>query len=656
MFYNKTMRTKWLVPIVFLIFTPILALVPENRPLSSAIAANLTENGFTVTQESLTVTAQDKYPFNLSVDFLADRETEKEPDILAENKRDLMIFAFTQADAAEHSDKIIAFLKDLENNALACNVTVVFTTQEHSPLNDFITLTGTEVFARNFDDADRAAAIVITFDEKKTAVYTGNPQKMTPLWLARQITSALSEEHIAYDYPDMFASLHRLGFIVNNRRMSAFIRNNIPAVTVQFSHPEELAALQRFCVNFSDKRTSSWDNHYIFLHLPKKPLIIGEPFFFLVCMILGTLLLLILCTSTFVGKRGADYKKEFLRSWYFIPLTIAVTFAALWVGQKICALVPPLAKTTPIIQFGVKLTCILIFSATLFTLQEYLRLFTIQLTHGYFIYLVGIANIFIFSAVDLLFFVILFLEYICIYIARKAIRFVPLAISTALMLLPFVPYVYLLARYGSYFSLQRLVFATPLYNLLLSLLIFPFLIMWLKMIVRMEIYVASGNFLFKKTILNSILFTGIIIGITFIVIMLLSAVYKKNTSVRTLNNAIVISDYKHTFTINASKEEFLGISTRHIAIDSKEPAVRYNISISSDSSIPLYDSNYDYTVNEETTTATFTIPHYPPQEILITYSTDTKETARILVDAWYETEHEHVFRKESRAYLVIGDT
>ena len=61
-------------------------------------------------------------------------------------------------------------------------------------------------------------------------------------------------------------------------------------------------------------------------------------------------------------------------------------------------------------------------------------------------------------------------------------------------------------------------------------------------------------------------------------------------------------------------------------------------------------------MNEETKTATFTIPHYPPQEILITYSTDTKETARILVDAWYETEHEHVFRKESRAYLVIGDT
>lgn len=654
MYYNKLMRAKLLIPIICTLLFPLYAAEPTGSALSVTIENNLTKKGFVCARTSLAATAQDDFPFNVEVYCASSAPKAQTADAPTQDRRNTIIFSFLQEDAYAHFDAITDFLQSLTKTALVCNVFVLFAAQDQSPFNP--ALSGTGVFAQDFDENDRAAAITVRFSDA-TAIQTGNAGTMTPLWLTQQLTAAFDGAAVPYTYPHRFTALYRAGFLRGEQRMATFIRNGIPAAAVTLSHDDDIRALQFFCEQFSADGTEWWDNHYIFLRLPApfKNLWIGEQFFFLFCMILGTLFLLILCSFSFVGKNGADYKQDFKRSWYLIPLTIAVTYGAFWLGQTCCAHVSLLVRATPIVQFGIKLIFALLFISVLFAVQQSLRVSSIQFTHGYFIYLVGISNIFIFTAVDISFFALFLVEYLLIYIARKATRIVPLGISVFLMLLPFVPYVYDLLKKGYYVDLQPLVFSPPLYNLLLSMLVFPFLIMWLRMLVRMEFYAATSHFSLKTMLLQGSLSTGVLIVLTVLGMVGIS-VFSRQTLHRTPFAPVQsVNENRYTFEITATKDAFQGMTTRHVTIASKAAAAHYDITLSSESSVPLYDSTYDYTVNEETQTATFTVPDYPPQTMTIDYAASSADDATFFVTAWFPTDQDGVFRKESHAYIINGD-
>ena len=648
------MRARFLRLILWLLI-PVGALAQNGNILSATLENNLTAQGFLCAREPLASTSQDAFPYNIELSFAAAPQPDAPQNASAESGRNTIIFAFAQEDARDHSDALTDFLTRLKNTPLSANVTVLLAAQESSPANQM--LSGTGVFAQNFDDTDQAAAIAVSFgDAHTTAVLTGSVGTMTPLWLTRQIIAACTREGIAYTYPHRFAALYRMGLLRGDRREAAFIRNGIPAAAVVFASPDDLRLLLSFAVHFTQDGTEWWDNHYIFVPLPPplKPLWIGEPFFFLFCLILGTLSLLILCTVSFVGKNGEDYKQDFKRSWYLIPLTLAITYGSFLLGQKVCMTVPLLARATPIVQCGIALIFALLFISVLFALQEYFKISSIQFTHGYFIYLLGISNIFIFSAVDISFFLVFLLEYFFIYIARKANRIIPLVISVLLMLTPFIPYLYSLIRDAYLADIRRFLFSSPLYTLLMALLTAPFLIMWLRMLVRLEIYAATNNFSLKNMLFHGSVSTGAIIAVTIVFVVALSVFAPRLMRHPAASPVQTVNENRYTFEITATKDDFQGMTTRHISVISKEPAVHYDITLSSESSVPLFDATYDYTVNEETKSATFTVPDYPPQTITIDYAADENDDATFFVTAWYATSQEHVYRKESHAYIVEG--
>ncbi|MDE6773715.1 MAG: hypothetical protein K2J14_03725, partial [Treponemataceae bacterium] len=109
-----------------------------------------------------------------------------------------------------------------------------------------------------------------------------------------------------------------------------------------------------------------------------------------------------------------------------------------------------------------------------------------------------------------------------------------------------------------------------------------------------------------------------------------------------------------TFVISVTQDDFYGMTTRNVTVTSKERAAHYDITLASESAIPLFDANYDYTVNEDTKTATFIVPDFPPQIMTILYETPPDDMDTIAVTAWYATDEEWVYRQESHRYRIGG--
>ena len=103
----------------------------------------------------------------------------------------MLIIALTQEDAYDHIDAVLAFLAELKKTPPSCSTIILFSAQERSPVQMPLSITGTETFARNFEDSERSATITVRFDSASvTELHIGNRWRTTPLWLARQVTSA----------------------------------------------------------------------------------------------------------------------------------------------------------------------------------------------------------------------------------------------------------------------------------------------------------------------------------------------------------------------------------------------------------------------------------------------------------------------------------
>ena len=663
MFYTlPVMRLKYLVILLIAMhFSPAFAIPVTGYSLSVAMETQMTKKGYATEKSPLAVTAQDDYPYNVLVFLSANKKAEPEaPEKTSHSSsddiRNTVIISITQEDAYTHLDSVLSFIDNLKENPPVCNVILLLSAQEQSAVGANLSFTGSEIFARSFEDAERSAAVIVHFsDRKKISIHTGNIHRTAPLWLTRQIAQACSETHTDFSHADSYDSLYRLGLLRSDRRMNAFISNNIPAIKISFPQKADFLMLNYFLSHYRERGSQNWDSHYLFFRLFGKNVWIGEAFFFIITLTFGTLLLILLCTSSFKGKNGEDYKQDFIRSWIVIPITIGISFLSLLLGQKICQTIPLLSGASLIIQFGIKLLVTFFFNAVFFGIQQYLRMHTQQFTHGYFIYLVGLINVFVFSAVDLVFFITFMVEYLCIYVARRAVRIVPLILSVLLMLSPIIPYAYQLIRYGYASELVQLVHCTPLLNLLLAMLIFPYLIMWLRLLIRLRLYFEENQFSLKKIVINGSISTGAVVGILIIAITTLAILSDKIMQKEPQNAPEIISENKNTFFISASRTDFLGMTTQHVSIASKEDVLKYEAVISSGNSLPLYDSTYDYTINEEIKTAFFVIPDYPPRTITIDYATDSKDAANLFVTAWYATDKENVFRKETRGFMVSGE-
>lgn len=660
----------------------ILGITPEETPkdalegvnLSKALESFLTKNKIAVQKANLSLTGTDEFAYNIIIDIPAGSELPK----TVENKtfqgfnklqdntqfqefdqKNLLIFDFTQEDAFIYKEELVSFIKELKELKLPFDISILLAALDKPPINDYQAISGTMSFVSFLENTDNSAAFTIRFHKSsRTAVLCGCRDSASPLWLTKLTIDSLSAEQIDFTYPHQILSLYRLGLLQSEWRMESFIKNNVPAITLAFTDKIGFSVLKRIVSDYSPKGTGEWDSHYIFFpaHYPLKSFWITEHIFVIACVIVASICVFLLCCFSFVGKSAARNKRDFMRFWHMIPFTILLSFFSLALGQVLTAHLPIFSSLNHFLQFGCKIIFSMIVISAMFAVQEHMRLPVAPFIYGYVISLVSIMNIFIFSAIDILFFVLFATEYIIIYLARASKRLVWLMFWTIMMFVPFLPYVYTLLKYCTIYELQIFAFSSPQGNFLLACAIFPFEIMWLRILLRLNIYVGSRGYNIKKIVKNASISTLVIVLIYVAAFFFMSrSIYKlKNISRRNRNYISLSFENKDSLSAKVTQSSFLGITSNHLSISSSTNPVKYNVRVVSGDNVPVYESSYAYNTNAQTNAVNFIIPDFPPKNITIDYAAADGIKAEITVTAFYRTDDPLKFRGESKT-LSVGE-
>ncbi|MBQ0051005.1 MAG: hypothetical protein KBT11_02950 [Treponema sp.] len=632
---------------------------PKGYELSKSISSILTANSFSSETQILTPTGQDKFSENFILNFPA------EATEFSDSQRYNVIFDITQEDFYENQSSVLEFLNYLKNKKLSFNAHVLFSASTASEIADFPKVSGSAVYAEQLDNNDNYCAVTIDFTtEKKNTIYTATLNSTTPLWLCKRAAESFLYTNEDFDFPNLISSVYRLGIVRGQMRMYEYTKNEIPAVSMNFQQAEKLQALKKFLELYTPEGTEEWDQHYFFIpaKAPLRPIFLNERFCMLACMILGIISLFLLCTFTFTGKRGEQNKYELLKNLYVIPLTLFFSVAGLVAAQGILKTFSgndfsEIFSGNPVMQFGFKIIFSIFLISLIFALHNFMKIPTENFIYGYIISFVALFNIFLFCTKDLMLFIPFVGEYLLIYLTRRWKKLWLLILIFVLMAAPFMPYAIVILRHGEIQDVSRWIFTGFLGNLSMALALFPFQLLWLKILVHLELYNKNKGAGLKKIIFNGTISTISILCFVLGVMLLLSNfIYKPAKRLIEDNRIQIFEENQQTLNLKVLHNEFYGMNTNHIKLSSKENAVQYSVSIfGKDKQNPVYDSLYDYELrteideksSEENEVASFVIPENPPKSITIDYAADSKAKAKIVVSAIYRTDEKNVFRRET---------
>ena len=318
--------------------------IPEGLELADWTYSQLQENGFSPSKKDLVSTGSDQFPYNISVFF--------NPVYYAEeNNMDqlvsTLIFTVSQKDFFSNRDEIISLLNFAGKQKKNYRIEFGFTTYENSMYSIFFRnfiYTGSECFASSMDNPEECAAVLLTISEEEqnsSEIYTTGLRKSSPLWLTKAVVTAFNDNDVDFVLPQKILSLYRSGLIFGDGQMASYFRNNCRCIKIKLGSPSHLKVIEKIISDFSISETSSNDVHYNFYKTPVKKIIwINEKTNILALEFFGILLLLLITSFSFIGKKRIRYKKEFSKTWYMLPLTLTVSLVSLYTGQLLCMVIP----------------------------------------------------------------------------------------------------------------------------------------------------------------------------------------------------------------------------------------------------------------------------------------------------------------------------
>ncbi|WP_443740581.1 hypothetical protein [Treponema berlinense] len=611
----------------------------------------LEKSDFSFQRIELAPTGNDIFAFNINVRL--------EPSLPAVSAKTMLILV-SQEDFFEYLEEILSLVEKTKKIKRAFPVEFVFTALDDRnnlfPEYKFF-LQGTENFAGNLDDGSEYFAVLINFSKNtkaKAEIFTTGGKSSTPMWLAKETVDSFLSKNIPFSVPQKLLSIYRAGLLFGDEQMAAFFKEGVPCIKLQFSKVEQISALENFIQNHIPSQNEKNDVHYSFITLANHTFWINEFKNILSVEIFGILVILFLVCFTFTGKNRLQSKKDFSRYWLFIPAMLCASVFSLYAGQFCCKNLAFIAQANPVIQFAAKLFISVIVISVFFLFQVHLKLPVTSFIYGFMIILVSAANIFLFSMADITVFWVFALEYFIIYFTRNSSKLLSLIITFSLMLLPFLSYVAVYFANVNAPDIKILISSGKQVNIMLSLILFPFQIVWLKILVRLRVLNKDKSLSLKKIAGFTFISAAIIVAvITLFAFLTTEFVYNKKHDFE--KPQILEDSTKKNLFCKIFNDDSSMLRSSRLKIKSKKQAVRCSVNISSEKNTPVLDSNYSYLVLNNSKTADFNIPDFPPQNFEIEFSTEKNTSKIVTITSFYATENQNEFEKETVSIFVSGD-
>lgn len=585
------------------------------------------------------------FPYNI----LATVRAAKNPESHDDSERGSILLALRMEDALARREMTNELLSRSAAAKIDCDLLLLFSYGDDQPPALASPVSGTPAFISRMDATDECAALCVSFGGADEAViFPGGGGEFSPRFLVERIFDACAAESLPRKIKgSALSALYRLGAIQSDARTAAFLSAGVAAAGVSFpkNADDNRAAdvLARFVGSYSREGTGEWDRHFIAFRAGNRLRFVGERAIVLCFMVTAFLGIFLQCIP--MQRRGEKLRRDILRLWHIFPVTAFLTIAAFTLSQSAARLAHAVFGAGLFNLFCVKIIAAFFLATVVHFLSVHFLARRDDRAYGYALSLVSLADILVFSAIDISLVFLFALEHVVVMATRRARTTGALAASLALMTVPFFPYMAVL-----YNSADARIFVSFVYsdfagNLIFALVIMPFLIQWIRIIARLDfVFKKRWKARGKKFALAASVSTAAAVVSAALFMNVARALAKKfagreKTAETSAIKFIEIGDGALVCSVKDS--DFFGETLREVKIDTGKQCVLCKVEIRSEEGESVVYS--DSVTDGASGAKSFLVPSWPPSKMRFSFTADASIPSALEVSAVYESEAGNVY-------------
>lgn len=647
-------HTRVRLSLIFMLFSLEVfgGTIQKSAPafLSDSLYSLFQNQNIRVEKQLLTNTNSELFPYNLIISFsentLLDQESSDNPSV---------VILIPQEDVISHINSFVDFVKNIpstSNISLFCILTANDKTQKTD---------GSKTALESISNNEHISVIILETTQIPEPVgydadlifVPGSQGAITPRYIFETVNIGLKESHYSYKIRGHFLSLYRLGLISSTPILSTWQKGEIDAcsIIVQNQAFKEISQwLNPIILNFDNANFNHRDKYYSYFSFFPSFYITEKAYTIFLIIVTLVTLFVIFGFSFVMGEKSAIYKQQFTKTWFLIPLILFFTCLFLYFGQNITQFLFPIYEKAAVSAFLLKIAFAFLFLALFSFLQYLFKMPLTQFIYGYLLGIIAFLNIYIFSVLDISLLLLFVCEYLLIYLTRPAKRIVPLFFSFILIVLPYVPLLYDVWTLGTMHIIEKFFMTSFWGNLLIACILLPFQIMFIRVLVKFELWGKRHSVSIQKILIQAVV-------IIFLIAFISIGSHFISNRVETIESQeleFLQNNKSSSISLKTDRKILFGSSINEIIISSKLPVLNYHITITSESTLPIYEANYPYDILSTPYIAEFTLSDYPPEPFVLEFTKEDKTSA--LVEITAQIQYGTQLVTETTSYTILGSS
>ena len=271
---------------------------PSGIELCRQVHSFLKENRFSPTTQSLVISGENTFPYNIIVTFTPEQNSSPEN----------LLLVFFQEDVLKNKNIIKEALKRIKEADYPFTVTALFAYGEKQKIQKADMIYGTNVFLESLSTNLSYTAVIFDLESKINEIETTANRLSSPPQLIKNSMNLFIEYEIESVLPRLVLSQLSTYSFISSRILSGFFENEIPAIKLSIGaipqeEKEETAVniISDFTELFSKTGDFSWEHHFFIIKAFGSYHIISE------AMILRIVTPIIFIWLIFIFKNLYDY-------------------------------------------------------------------------------------------------------------------------------------------------------------------------------------------------------------------------------------------------------------------------------------------------------------------------------------------------------------
>ena len=632
---------------IFLLFFLSNSLFAQNN--CSQLFDFLESKGFEPQAQLLTAGGSNNLSYNIIVNF-------PPKDIKKETKTsENLIILFNIEEVWEVRDNITSILEELREQNYYSTAVFCYASRLNIPRENIIY--GGEVFARSLNSDGNNHVYIFNLNSSKNSIISGSNGHHSPSWMLKDMFDAYSTAKLTDGLPFYYISQTAEYSFSTDKTLLSFLNYDIPCILGNIKDSEKIHEVAKSIIDTFEESSLKPDDYHTFMFR-----IFGKRIWLSEFRIINAIIIIVVLGFLFVfclGFINKNIRREFWFEistiWYALPVIYILSYCGFFAGKGLYNLfVKAGSQNYSVYGFFILELAI----ATLFVSAFYMANLTFQKKYttrslDFLLVIDTFINLVIFTLADISLFPIFLMIFVVSLISFVFRRNWIHIILFVFLIIPFIPYVNSLFEISDKESLHTMLVTSNTFPFLVSLVLLPVYLMWLRILNSMKKRYA------KKRIYASVL--GAMYLFIILILIIVNKVFysgkkfeAKQIDVIELNSESLKE--KIDFDITWKDKAIFSDTIRNLTINSKTQPVYISVKVTGKNPV-LYSEN-DFTnlatANpEEKNTAEFLLPLYPPQKLEFNYGTDITEQ-EIFVEEIIFNEEDNTYYSITKSVIIEG--